>query len=191
MTRTAGLTVVFALTTVAACGVGDDGGTGPDTQQPPKIDDGQVCDAQFTITGTFAPGTAPRPLDPDTGLPITACWPVGTWSFTAAVSASNCSTPPTVLPQYSFKVDLKAATDGGNDFTQVFTNTTSVGDKHVHVLVSQTGQGCEGSLELGSADGKDLWNMKPLLSKDPTATTLSGHGEYAEFKEDAWPFPSP
>jgi hypothetical protein len=191
MTRLSGVNVVLALVVASAgCGVGggDGGGTNPPGGTPvTPVDDGQTCEAHFTLTGTFTPGTAPRPTDPDTGEPLTACWPVGEWTFTATVSDSTCSNPPSVLASYSFTVDSKPSTDGtGND--QVLTNTTSLGGMKAHLSMSLNGQGCVGSLELGSADGKDYWNMKPTLTKDPAARTLAGAGDYAEFKSDAWPW---
>jgi hypothetical protein len=146
-----------------------------------------LCEAHFTITGTFTPGTAPRPTDPETGEVSTACWPAGQWNFTAAVADNNCSATPSVLPAYSFTVDVKPATDGsGND--QLLTNTTTVGGMQAHLGMSLNGQGCTGSLELGSPDGKDYWNMKPTLSKDPADRAIAGAGDYAEFKTDAWPW---
>ncbi|HEX8110552.1 MAG TPA: hypothetical protein VF516_22620 [Kofleriaceae bacterium] len=192
MTRLSGVHVVFALVAASAgCGVGGgDGGTTPPGGTPvTPVNDGQLCEAHFTITGTFTPGTAPRPTDPDTGLPLTACWPVGQWSFTATVSDSNCSSPPAVLSSYSFTVDSVPSSDGtGND--QVLTNTTTVGSMKAHLAMSLNGQGCQGALELGSADGKDYWNMKPTLSKDPADRALAGEGDYAEFKSDSWPWKS-
>lgn len=173
----------------AGCGVGGgDGGPPPPGGTPvTPVNDGQVCAAHFTLTGMFTPGTAPRPTDPDTGVPLTACWPVGQWNFTAAMSDNNCSDTPAVLSSYSFTVDSVPAPDGtGND--QMLTNTSSTGSMKVHLSMSQNGQGCEGALELGSADGKDYWNMKPTLSKDPAARTLAGAGDYAEYKADAWPW---
>jgi hypothetical protein len=191
MTRLSGVRVVLAFVAASAgCGVGggDGGGTTPPGGTPiTPVNDGQLCEAHFTITGTFTPGTAPRPTDPDTGAPSTACWPAGQWNFTAAVSDNTCSAPPAVLPSYSFTVDSTPSTDGtGND--QVLTNTTSLAAMKVHLAMSLNGQGCVGALELGSADGKVYWNMRPTLSKDPADRALAGAGDYAEFKSDAWPW---
>lgn len=191
MTRIAGASLLFALTTVtAACGVGDDDGGFKPPPQPDPIDDGELCSAHFTVAGTFTPGATPRPVDPDTGVTLTGCWPVGTWTFTATVADNTCATTPNVIP-YSFKVERIPATDGGTDTTQLVTNLTSLTASNavqVHVSVSANGQGCEASLEMGTADGLKYWNMKPLLSKDPAARTLTGGGDYAEFKIDAWPW---
>lgn len=190
MTRLSGVHVVLAFAVASAgCGVGGgDGGTTPPGGMPiPPVDDGQICEAHFTITGTFTLGTVPRPTDPDTGAPLTACWPVGQWSFTAAVADNSCSAKPALLPTYSFTVDSQPAPDGTGN-VQVLTNTTSIGSMKVHVSMSQNGQGCEGALELGSPDGKDYWNLKPTLGKLPTDTAIAGTGDYAEFKSDAWPW---
>jgi hypothetical protein len=190
MTRLSGIRAVLAFVAASAgCGVGggDGGNTPPGGTPVTPVDDGQLCEAHFTITGTFTPGATPRPTDPDTGEPLTACWPVGQWSFTAKVADNNCSDTPAVLPSYSFTVDVKPATDGsGND--QLLTNTTTLGAMKAHLGMSLNGQGCSGSLELGSADGKDYWNMKPTLSKDPADRAIGGAGDYAEFKADAWPW---
>ena len=196
MTRVLGVNVILALVTAsAACGVGGGGGGGDDDGNGSNpggpitpIDDGQTCAAHFTITGTFTPGAAARPTDPDTNQPLTGCWPAGQWDFTAAVSDNSCADTPTVLAKYSFKVDEVPSSDGGNDTEQQLTNLTSVGNLQVHVGMSSNGQGCEGSLELGSADGKEYWNLKPTLSKDPAARTLAGSGEYAEFGVNGWPW---
>jgi len=188
MMRIVGANVLFAaLTATAACGVGgDDGGMPP---QPPPIDDGEICSATLAITnGTFAPGTTPRPTDPDTGLPITGCWPVGTWTFSATVDSNMCQTTPAVLPSYSFKVERMPAPDGGSDTVQVITNLTSVGSMQFHLKVSENGQGCEADFELGSADGTHYWNMQPTLAKDPGVTTLAGGGDYVLYKGNGWPW---
>lgn len=192
MTRLSGVRVVLALVAASAgCGVGggdDGGGTNPPGGTPvTPVNDGQLCDAHFTLTGTFTPGTAPRPTDPDTGGPSTACWPVGQWSFTAKVADNSCSSPPSVLSGYSFTVDVKPSSDGSGD-DQVLTNTTTASGMKVHLAMSLNGQGCVGTLELGSADGKDYWNLKPTLTKDPADRVLAGSGEYAEYKVDAWPW---
>lgn len=191
MTRFSGIRVVLAFVAASAgCGVGggDGGGNNPPGGTPvTPVNDGQICEAHFTITGTFTPGTAPRPTDPDTGTASTACWPVGQWSFTAAVADNSCSKPPAVLPGYTFTVDVQPSSDGSGD-DQVLTNTTSVGGMKAHLAMSLNGQGCVGTLELGSADGKDYWNMKPTLTKDPADRVLAGTGEYAEYKADSWPW---
>jgi hypothetical protein len=183
------------LATTTACSVGaDDAGTGgPGTgSDDHNMTLGILCNSGFKITGTFAPGTPARPIDPDTSLPAKGCWPVGTWTFTATVdSATNeCAAPPAVLPSYSFRVDRMD--DGISGLVESRTSLTDAGNMTSHIAVSETGQGCEASFELGSADGKDYWNMRPLLLNAPDgmppSTTLAGSGDYAEYNADAWPW---
>jgi len=189
MMRIVGANVLFvALTATAACGVGgDDGGMPP---QPPPVNDGQICNATLAITnGTFTPGTTPRPTDPDTGLPITGCWPVGTWTFSATLASNMCQTTPALLPSYSFKVERMLVTPDGTDTQQVLTNLTSLsGGMQAHLAVSSNGQGCEANFELGSMDGTQYWNMQPTLAKAPGVTVLGGGGDYTLFKVKGWPW---
>jgi hypothetical protein len=188
MSRLAWTTVSFAaLVTTAACGVGggDDGGGGGSGS---NIDEGMVCGATFRVTGTFAAGMPGRPIDPDTMMPQTGCWPVGTWTFTAALDGNDCPAPPAALASYSFRVDRKAPPDGGTDLIESYVNLTSAGDMQNHIKVTSTGQGCEGHVEFGSADGKQYWNMKPLLLKDPATTALAGDAYYELYKGNAWPW---
>jgi hypothetical protein len=177
------------MTLTGACGVGDDDG-GPKGEPLPPLDNKELCQASFQLSGTFTPGTTPRPTDPDTGAPLTGCWPIGTWTFTATVTDNKCAARPTVLPSYSFVV---ARAPDPNDPTatdtiQTMMSTTSVGSLQYHLAMSSNGQGCEGSFELGSADGKDYWNMKPTLPKDVGATAITGAGDYVEYDGNAWPW---
>ena len=152
-----------------------------------------MCNAAFTATGTFAADTtAPRPTEPDTGAPLTGCWPVGTWNFTAKVDATspnNCQAQPTVLSSYSFKVARTPDPSGGTDTVQTLTNlTTLAGGVQYHLSMSANGQGCVASFEFGSADGTQYWNMQPTLPKDLTATAISGSGDYTLYKNNGWPW---
>jgi len=176
-------------------------GSGSGTPVPP-IDNSEVCNAAFTITGTFtADATTPPPTDPDTGAPLSGCWPVGTWNFTAKLDASspnNCTTQPAalqpaVLPSYSFKVARTPDPDGGTDTIQTLAILTTLsGGMQSHLAMSSNGQGCEGSVEFGSADGTQYWNMKPTLAKlvpgTPAPTTISGGGDYVLYKGNSWPW---
>lgn len=198
MTRIAGASILFAvLTLTGACGVGgDDPGSG--TPIPP-IDNSEVCAAAFTVTGTFAvDASTPLPTD-KLGAPISGCWPVGTWTFTAGVDPNatfdpkgtpKCTTAPPVLSSYSFKVAQTTDTDGT---IQTVTSTTTLsGGMQYHLAVSSNGQGCEASFEFGSADGTQYWNMKPTLAKlvppAPSPTVLSGNGDYTQYKGNGWPW---
>jgi hypothetical protein len=185
MAQNVGACVAFGLM-LAACGVGDTGGgdTQPDaSSDDPDIALGITCRAAFNLTGTMTPGTPTRPLDPATTQPITGCWPVGTWSFTATVDTTTmqthpCTTPPTVLPKYEFRVDRTQQTDGSG----LVESYTYLGDMAMlgHLKVSEGGGGeCEAGLELWSIDNKMFWNMKP----DLTQTTIAGHGDFAVYKD--------
>ena len=177
MKRIAGI-LVFVLA-ASACGVGDDGpGNGSDD---PNAKLGIICNAMMELSGTFTAGTPGRPLDPDTNQPITGCWPVGTWSFTVSSMMNGCKTAPVPLQSYSFRVDR--ADPDGTGYVETDTLVTST-DMQSHVHVSASGIGCEGALELGSADGTEYWNLQPVLN----GTTLAGKGEYTLYKTDSWPW---
>src|SRR5882724_4486432 len=193
MMRIAGASVLFAtLVATGACSVGggDDGGGGSGDVMGGSDDRtklGITCSAAFTVTGTFTPGTPARPIDADTGAPLTGCWPVGTWTFTAGVAptGNTCAAAPSVLPSYSFRLDRIEGTDG-QGLVDNITNLTSVGSMHYHRSVSSTGQGCEANFEFGSADGKDYWDMKPTLlnpanAADPPTTKVTGGGDYDRY----------
>jgi hypothetical protein len=198
MNRIAGSLVwaCAALATTTACSVDGDGGgfdeMGGTDDRNMKL--GVICTGSFDVSGTFAPGTPGRPTDPDTGMPLTGCWPVGTWTFTATVESSDCTPPPTLLPSYSFRVER---VDDGSGLIDKYSSLTNVGDMNWHLRVSSSGQGCEGHFEFGSADGKQYWNMKPLLpnplnSGGAPSTTLTGGGNYDRFNADGWPWkPAP
>lgn len=167
-------------------------GDGSGTPIPP-VSNKELCNAAFTVSGTFtADATTPRPTDPDTGLPLTGCWPVGTWNFTAKLdtnSPNNCSSGPTALPSYSFKVARTPDPNGGSDTIQTLSILTTLsGGMQYHLAMSSNGQGCEGTIEFGSADGTQYWNMKPTLSKDPAATTIAGTGDYTLYDGNGWPW---
>ena len=194
MTRIAGPSILLGiLLATAACGVGDSNGvSGGSDDRNTKL--GVTCNGAFKLTGTFTPGTPARPIDPDTTLPLTGCWPVGTWTFTAAVdpAGTNCKTPPEVLPSYSFRLDRAEGTDM-QGLSDTVTNLTSIGNKLWHLSVSSNGQGCEGNFEFGSPDGKDYWDMKPVLLNPPNATDpptnkIVGNGDYDEYTANGWPW---
>lgn len=198
MTRFAGASFLLTLVAAAGCGVGGGDPTPTPTPppQPPPVDNAEVCTASFTVTGTFTPGTPGRPVDPDTNLPITGCWPVGTWSFTAAVASTAqehpCPTAPATLGTYSFAVTRVPVdpTDPTSTDTmqQIDSTTTMPAGMQYHLSVSANGQGCEGHFEVGSADGTQYWNMVPTLAKDPAATAIAGDGDYIVYKVNGWPW---
>jgi hypothetical protein len=164
----------------------------PPPEQPPPITNKELCNASFTVTGTFTPGTPGRPVDPDTNTPITGCWPVGAWSFTASMASNMCQTAPATLGTYAFKVErvpVDPMDPSSTDTMQQITSTTTLpAGMQYHLSMSANGQGCQGHFEVGSADGSQYWNMVPTLAKDPTATAISGTGDYVMYQGDAWPW---
>ncbi|HEY5949454.1 MAG TPA: hypothetical protein VIV40_28360 [Kofleriaceae bacterium] len=140
---------------------------------------GRVCTTELAVTGSFVQSKAP-PVHED-GTPYTGCWPIGTWTFTASTGMGDCTTQPTLLAQYQFKVDEMLDADGLP--YQVNTYMTDPAARN-RVKVSQGGDGlCEGELNLFSADGKEVWILKPELYAD---NHLGGNGEYQLFKSDQW-----
>ena len=175
----AGAYIFFALMTTA-CGVGSDGGG--TSSDDPDVVAGITCRTDFKLTGTFVAGTPARPIDPDTGQPMTGCWPVGTWTFTATVDTEAmekhpCATAPTPLAEYKFSVARTEDPNAGG----LVESYTWMGDQAslFKLSVSEGGGGdCEGDLELYSADNTEYWNMHPALT-DPM---IFGFAEYAKFK---------
>jgi hypothetical protein len=163
---------VFALGALGACTVSDG-----DDQTTVESDDADMklgvdCRADFTLTGTFAPIAPLRPAEVPTG-----CWPVGNWTFTAALASNECPVAPTPLPSYAFRVDR---TDRGLGWEESYTY---MGDQAslFKLKVSEGGSGeCEGGLELYSPDGTQYWNLRPSLD----GTTLTGIAEYAVYFEN-------
>jgi len=152
----------------AGCGVGNDGGfQGTNTL-------GRICSASLTITGSFEQGMA-KPAD------VNGCWPVGTWTFSAAIASNDCDTAPTFLPQYQFKVDQTLDADGNPE--QSFTYLTDP-NSHFRVKVTSGGAGqCEGELDLYSTDGTEVWILHPELYDD---LSVLGDGEYSLYDSDQW-----
>lgn len=174
MLRIAGVCALILSTgcLVESAGGGDDG---------PKVDDmlGRICTVTLKTEGTFAQSKEP-PVHDD-GTPYTGCWPIGTWTFTASIVEGDCENQPSLLPQYQFKVD-EMFDDDGNPY-QVNTYMTDPSVRH-RVKVSQGGDGlCVGELNLWSADGKEVWILKPSLYAD---LHLGGEGEYQLYHDDQW-----
>ncbi len=170
MARTFGAFVVLSSLVLGACGVGQDAATTDDRNE--KL--GIICNSTFTTTGTFTPGTPTRPAETPTG-----CWPVGTWTFTAKVDSNECAKAPAVQAQYSFRVDRAVNPDPAKDigFEESYTYLSDKAGLF-RLGVSEIGGGCEGGVELYSADGKEYWNLKPFLQN---SGTIAGFGEYAMF----------
>jgi hypothetical protein len=176
MLRTAG---VLAAVLLSGCLVEsvDDIDDKPVMTPPDTI--GRVCTMNMTVTGSFSE-TLPAPPNED-GTPYSGCWPIGVWTFQAQRGETDCTTPPMLLSQYQFKVEQKL--DADNEPYQSNSYMTDPSAR-VRVKVSQGGDGlCEGELDLFSADGKEVWIIKPELYADKH---LGGDGEYALHKTDQW-----
>jgi hypothetical protein len=123
---------------------------------------GIVCEAQVAISGHVQ--AAPRrPSD------VFGCWPVGTWSFSAAVQSSDCASTPALEPSYAFSVARDA------DQVETYRFLTDPARDGVKLKVTSGGSGlCEGGVMIWSADKKTLVNLKPTLNADGT---IAGNGE--------------
>jgi hypothetical protein len=147
---------------------------------PPNNNLGRVCTSTLSVTGSFVRGAAP-PLNND-GTTYEGCWPVGTWTFKAAVVQNDCQTAPAMLPQYAFTGSL-VVDPMTQDMVQKFTYTTDP-TAHATVKVSAAGDAtCEGELGVFSPDGKQVWTLKPWLNVD---NTITGEGEYDLYGADQW-----
>jgi hypothetical protein len=140
---------------------------------------GRVCTMKMTVTGSFSQSVEP-PTHED-GSPYEGCWPIGTWTFQATRGQTDCTAEPVLLGQYQFRVEQAFDADGNPYQTNHYMTDPSV--RH-RVKVSQGGDGlCEGELNLWSADGKEVWIIKPELYAD---NHLGGDGEYSLYKSDQW-----
>jgi hypothetical protein len=141
---------------------------------------GRICTAQLSTAGSFVQSKTP-PVNPEDGTPYTGCWPIGTWTFTAAMVSNECETPPVLLQQYEFRVDEMTDMDGNPYQVNTIMQPTEMRSR---VKVSQGGDGlCEGEVNLFSADGKEVWILKPELYAD---NHLGGNGEYQLHHDDQW-----
>lgn len=149
------------------------GGGGVDADIDP---DPRLCVATLSTSGTFAKDASADPL------PGSGCRPWGTWTFTTAIVSNNCSPAPSVQ-EYQFKATWKLDNDGNTitEYSYLTDPTTEHRIKH-----SQGGSGlCAGELQLYSADGKTVFNLRPELNAD---NSITGDGEYAVFTTDQRPF---
>jgi len=149
--------------------------TSGDTPPEPN---GRLCGAVFTTSGTFTPDATAMPNPDGTG-----CWPYGTWTYSMAMVSNDCSAAPMVAAQYQFKVTQML--DQNNDVIPVYAYLTDPTAMNV-VKVSQGGSGlCEGEVDVYSADGKNVYVMKPELNAD---NTITGDAEFAMYGSNQWPF---
>ncbi|MGE0550978.1 MAG: hypothetical protein AB7O24_00420 [Kofleriaceae bacterium] len=156
----------------------------PDTNMNPE--DVVLCRAVFKVTGavTEAP---PRPIDEESGQPITGCWGKGVWTFTAELNAEETAAedpactgsdlPEQLAAEYKFRVTEVDADDGsGKAETYEW-----LGDQAMlyRLKVSEGGGGeCEGGVQLYRDDNRGYYNFKPAL----TGATIDGFGEYALYE---------
>ena len=199
-----GAFVLLGMSLLAgACGVGDD-------TTPPNDMTDRMCQATGTVTGTWTQNMVDPDLDGDCEPDMLGSWDAGVWSFSVAVVANNCTTAPTPLPNYKFSTTY-AITPAGcmqpATCTQGFKLTTPACELsaasfsyttdpsvHTHVKTSAGGGIREGTLELFSPDGLQVWTMKPTLSAysaDMLTGTITGQFEFATFPTDQWTVTNP
>lgn len=140
---------------------------------------GRQCSAMLTLAGSFVQ-TSARPVGSD-GMPITGCWPIGTWTFSATLGENDCSDTPVLLPKYVFTGTEGSDSDG--DYTESFAYTTDPSAMTI-VKVTEAGNGlCEGELDIFSSNGLDEWDFSPFLNPD---NSIDGQGLYSEYTTDQW-----
>ena len=211
--RNAGAYLFASVVLLGACGVGDEG-TNPNPSDPNP--NAVRCAAAFTVTGTFQENANnPRPLDPigpdgepgtadDNTVPISGCWPVGTWNFTATVDSTadvldvdgdgvgdRCgevsgTSVPALEASYSFSVDRVEDPDSdGLLETYMYLGASP---NFFSVKVSSGGGGdCEGIVEFKTSDNKQFWTFNPEIctSADcsPATDAITGTGDFTEYLE--------
>lgn len=203
---------LLASFSLAACGVGDEGGGPIDTVNQ----NGIKCSAGIITTGQFVEDPAnPRPNDPlgpdgeagtadDNTTKIQGCWPAGTWTFTATIDPAaevvdvdedgvgdRCgAVAGTVNPgfeaSYSFRVSrIEDPNVGGLRDQYMYLGSSP---NFHNVGVSEGGGGdCEGIMEFKSADSKEWWTFNPnictSLNCQPPSNTITGGGDYTLYIE--------
>ncbi|MBA2540699.1 MAG: hypothetical protein H0V17_13760 [Deltaproteobacteria bacterium] len=205
---------LFASVLLGACGVGDPGDTTPDPADPNP--NGLRCSAGLRTTGTFTESTTnPRPNDPlgpdgeagtadDNTTKLGGCWPVGTWTFTAAIddtvqvvdvngdgAGDRCgevsgTSPPTLESSYSFKVDRVDDPDS-DGLLETYTYLGSSANFFA-VKISEGGGGdCEGIMEFKSPDDKQWWTLNPNICTSancsPASGAITGGGDFTDYLE--------
>lgn len=158
----------------AGCSVGGDPPTCAGASCGDQLQ--RVCGSTLTVSGSFTQSAAP----PTT--PYDGCWPIGTWTFSAAVATNDCQTAPSMLPAYSFQGTTTVDPDTG-DLLQQFSYLTDP-TAHNLIRVSEAGnKACEGELDLYSPDGLQVWTLKPWLDAN---NVVSGEGDYWLYKTNQW-----
>jgi hypothetical protein len=199
-----------------ACGVGDEGDDPGSDLNPNRL----KCSAAMTTSGSFQESTTnPRPNDPlgpdgqmgtadDNTTKIGGCWPVGVWTFTAAVDTTaevvditgdgvgeRCgevsgTQPPALEASYSFRVDRTEDPDSdGLVETYAYLGSSA---NFFSIKISEGGGGdCEGIVEFKSADAKQWWTFNPNICTSancaPPSNTITGSGDFTTYL-DPQPF---
>jgi hypothetical protein len=129
-----------------------------------------ICRDALALSGQWQQGNAPP-----SGFPG-GCWPDGTWSFSANVSQSACSSAPVLAAQYRFQVVEDA------DYNDTITYLNDPTDASASLKITG-GEGgvCTGAFLLFSADGKTVINLRPALQADGS---INGQGEYQIWTAD-------
>ncbi|MDB4957783.1 MAG: hypothetical protein JWO36_5352 [Myxococcales bacterium] len=163
----------------AACTTGD--------ESPPVDIRGIQCSSTYTVTGSFVQSDA-RPLQAN-GMPITGCWPIGMWTFKVALVMGTCTPTPTPLAQYQFQ-GIKTTDPGTGDYLESFQYVPQTsGDPTANSIAKANTGGvgsCQGELSLFSADGKQVWSLKPELVDETPSSAINGTGEFNVFDADQW-----
>lgn len=157
----------------------------------------RLCTDTYSIAGTFTLGeSSPDNVNNETGeapgdgMPdIQGCWPAGTWTFALTRIDGDCSPAPTIPPSFSFEVDF-IADPIEPDFMETLiapaVGSGPAADYRLHV--SQGGGGlCEGGLEVFTADGKESYNLHPVLDVFNVSGPLIGSGEFSRFSKNQIP----
>lgn len=162
--ETVGTLPLAALVLLGAC-VPD----GKDGADGDPLD--RVCTAMLSLSGSFQE-SSPQPSD------VFGCWPVGTWTFSAAIEDNACPETPVLEQEYAFEVSRD---EDGEETYQYLTDPTW---ERVLIKVTSGGGGlCEGGVEIYSSDGLVVLNLKPALQADKSIT---GFGEYDLYGTPQW-----
>ena len=149
----------------------------------PMNPNGRTAPPRSRPTGRSHPTAAnAAPMDGSTG-----CWPVGMWTFTAAVAHerlhAGAGARGAVL---SSRAPVTQRHERRPDRQHVHVSQRPDELARDIVKVSEGGSGpVRRRADIYSTDGKIVWLLKPELNAD---NTITGDGEYGVFTTDQWPF---